>query len=158
MNIDLKSNDPEYYRRVLGGDMETVKSFISLASEKCWTEVTTLVVPGDNDNPDDIRETAKWISNETKCGSGTPLHLSAYHPAHNYSRPATDADELERLGEIAGEYLDFVYLGNVGRENPTRCPECGTQVIERNGYRTVFRLKGGLCPECGSAIPGRFPE
>ena len=153
VNIDLKSWNAEYYRDVLGGNLATVRRFIESSVERCWTELTTLVVPGDNDEEADIAEMCSWIASLSK---DIPLHLSAYHPAYRYTRGGTGAETLARLYETAKKKLNYVYVGNLSWENNTRCSSCGNTVIERKFYATRNNLNGNLCPQCGSMIPGVF--
>ena len=154
VNADLKSWNADYYRRTLGGDLETVKNFITLARELSWVEVTTLVVPGDNDSEAEMESISGWLSS---LGPEVPFHLSAYHPSHGYSRPPTAPERMHRLAARARENLDFVYIGNIGAENDTLCPGCGALLIERRYYRTRSRIESGTCPECSRPVPGRFP-
>jgi len=110
MNIDLKGFREEYYRK-LGGDLETVKAFIAKAVESCHVELTTLIVPGENDSIKDMEVQAKWIYG--LCPS-IPLHITRFFPRyHMKDREATDVEQLYHLAEIAGEYLEKVYVGNV---------------------------------------------
>ena len=154
VNADLKSWNGEYYRKTLGGDLETVKNFITRARELSWVEVTTLVVPKDNDSEQELESIAGWLAS---LGPDIPLHLSAYHPSHRYDRPATSPELMYRLATLAREQLDYVYVGNIGAGNDTNCPGCGAVLIERQFYRTRSRIESGTCPECARSVPGRFP-
>lgn len=110
MNIDLKGFREEYYRK-LGGDLETVKAFIAKAVESCHVELTTLIVPGENDSLEDMEAQAKWISG--LCPA-IPLHITRFFPRyHMWDREATDVELLYRLAGTAGRYLEKVYVGNV---------------------------------------------
>ncbi|MBR3231986.1 MAG: radical SAM protein, partial [Lachnospiraceae bacterium] len=109
MNIDLKGFTPEIYR-YLGGDLETVKRFIARAAEACHVELTTLVVPGMNDDPEEMREEASWIAG---IDPGIPLHITRYFPRYKMRRPPTDIESMRRLETVAREYLTRVRLGNV---------------------------------------------
>ena len=109
MNIDLKGFRPEVYRR-LGGDFETVRAFISRAAEACHVELTTLVVPGLNDSPDDMRREAAWIAS---LDPEIPLHITRYFPRYKMKTPATDIRLLRDLRRVAQEHLSRVLLGNV---------------------------------------------
>ncbi|OQX29116.1 MAG: AmmeMemoRadiSam system radical SAM enzyme [Spirochaeta sp. LUC14_002_19_P3] len=153
INIDLKSWNPDYYRRTLRGNLETVKRFIQIAHEHTWIELTTLVVPGDNDSNDEMRGLCSWVAG---LSPDIPLHLSAYYPSHKYTRPPTEAAVLTALAETAREYLNFVYLGNLGGSNHTRCPGCHRDVIRRLGYSTECLATDGRCPGCGEKIAGVF--
>jgi pyruvate formate lyase activating enzyme len=153
VNVDLKTWNASDYRNVLGGELASVKKFIEIAAELCWLEITTLVVPGDNDGTEDMENMCEWISSLSRQ---IPLHLSAYHPAKRYHRPPTTPASLKTLAGIAEKKLDFVYIGNIGMENNTACPECGQTVIRRSFYDTELKMIGGQCPSCGTAIPGVF--
>lgn len=110
MNIDLKGFREEYYRK-LGGDLETVKAFIARAAKSCHVELTTLIVPGENDSPEDMEAQAEWISG---LSPAIPLHITRFFPRYRMrDRAATDVELLYRLAGIAGKYLEKVYVGNV---------------------------------------------
>ena len=110
MNIDLKGFREDYYRK-LGGDLETVKAFIARAQESCHVELTTLIVPGENDSSEDMEAQAEWISD---LRPSIPLHITRFFPRYRMrDREATDVEQLYRLAGIAGKYLEKVYVGNV---------------------------------------------
>ena len=109
MNIDLKGFDEAYYRK-LGGSLATVKSFIARAAAGCHVELTTLIVPGENDDPAMMEEEAKWIAS---VDPGIPLHVTRFFPRYRMQeRTPTDVESVYRLAEAAGRYLDYVYVGN----------------------------------------------
>ncbi len=153
VNIDLKSWNDAYYKKTLKGYLETVKEFIQIARECSWVELTTLIVTGDNDSEDEMRGICDWIA---RLSPDIPLHLSAYHPAYTYSNPPTSRQSLVKLANVAREYLNFVYMGNLGNQDDTLCPRCGTTVIRRNGHRVGCSLLEGKCPNCTRSIPGVF--
>ena len=108
-NIDLKGFTPAWYRR-LGGDLETVKRSIALAAERCHVEVTTLLIPGENDSEEEIRELARWLAS---ISSEIPLHLSRFFPRYRMlDRPPTPVEQVSCLAETARRYLSYVYTGN----------------------------------------------
>ena len=110
MNIDLKGFRESYYR-MLGGDLETVKAFITRAARDCHVELTTLVVPGENDSPEEMAQEARWIASLDR---EIPLHITRFFPRyHMADRSPTDVGQLYRLAETAGKYLANVYVGNV---------------------------------------------
>ncbi len=110
MNIDLKGFREEYYRK-LGGELETVKAFIAKAAESCHVELTTLIVPGENDSPEEMEAQAKWIAG---LDSSIPLHITRFFPRFRMKdREATDVKQLYGLARTAGKYLEKVYVGNV---------------------------------------------
>ena len=108
-NIDLKGFTPAWYRR-LGGDLETVKRSIALAAERCHVEVTTLLIPGENDSEEEIRELARWLAS---ISPEIPLHLSRFFPRYRMlDSPPTPVEQVYRLAEAARRYLSHVYTGN----------------------------------------------
>jgi Pyruvate-formate lyase-activating enzyme len=113
MNIDLKAFCRETYRE-LGGDLDTVKRFIVRAAEECHVELTTLIVPGMNDDVGEMEEEAGWIASvEDKAGRKIPLHVTRFYPRyHMTDRQATDVRQVYRLAETAGRYLEHVFVGN----------------------------------------------
>ncbi len=114
MNIDLKGFTDRYYREVLGGDRQQVMAFIEEAVTFCHVELTTLIVPGENDGEEEMRELAGWVSRlREPDGKSVPLHISRFFPQfHMRDRKATDVRRIYRLAEIAGESLEYVYTGN----------------------------------------------
>jgi len=115
MNIDLKGFTPEFYKK-LHGDLDTVKNTIVTASKLCHVEVTTLIIPNENDSVEEITAIAKWlgsIDTELCAGSGNiPWHISRYFPNHEYSTPAAEVGKIHALAEVAREWLTNVYSGN----------------------------------------------
>ena len=118
MNIDLKGFTGRYYRNVLGGDLEMVKAFIERAVRLCHVELTTLIIPGENDSPSEMRALSEWVSqlqdqNGRVIGASVPLHISRFFPRfHMTDRPPTDVGLIYRLADIARENLTYVYTGN----------------------------------------------
>jgi len=108
-NIDLKGFTPAWYRR-LGGDLEAVKRSIALAVERCHVEVTTLLVPGENDSTEEIQALARWLAGISR---NIPLHLSRFFPRYKMTDcPPTSVESVYALAEIAREHLTCVYTGN----------------------------------------------
>ena len=118
MNIDLKGFTDRYYNDVLGGDRAMTMAFIEEAAKHCHVELTTLIVPDENDSEDEIREMCAWISSLTDAngciiGNEIPLHISRFFPRFNMTdRRATDVGLIYRLAEVAREQLTYVYTGN----------------------------------------------
>lgn len=109
INVDLKGFTEEFYRKV-GGDLKTVKNFISLASKYCHLEVTTLVIPGENDSENEIREISGFIAS---INPNIPLHLSRFFPCYKMiDKNPTEIDSIYHLANIAREKLKYVYEGN----------------------------------------------
>ena len=106
MNIDLKGFRNDYYRR-LGGDLDTVLALIRRAAQSCHVELTTLIVPGENDDPAQMEELAKW------AGPDLPLHVTRFFPRYQMAeKDATDVQMVYRLANIAGKYVKHVFVGN----------------------------------------------
>ncbi len=118
MNIDLKGFTEEYYRKVLGGSLTAVKTFIARAAQLCHVELTTLIVPGENDSPEEMRALSAWVaalrdSAGKPIGPDIPLHVSRFFPRfHMTDRGPTSVRTVYALAEIARERLRFVYTGN----------------------------------------------
>lgn len=109
VNIDLKGFTQSWYRR-LGGDLETVKRSIALAAPVCHVEITTLVVPGENDSEEEMRALSAWLAS---VSPEIPLHVSRFFPRYRMQdRPPTPVDTVYRLAEVARERLRYVYTGN----------------------------------------------
>jgi len=150
MNIDLKSMNEEYYKKVLKGDLNTTLKTIELASNKIHVEVTNLLIPGDNDR--DVEELAKWLSSIDKV---IPLHISRYFPYQGYERPPTSVSTLMEAYDIASRYLYYVYIGNVRveRAENTYCPECSNLLVERIGYNSrIVGIEGKNCSNCNRKV------
>ncbi|MBQ1424135.1 MAG: AmmeMemoRadiSam system radical SAM enzyme [Lachnospiraceae bacterium] len=118
MNIDLKGFSKAYYDDVLGGCMEMVLQFIARAVQICHVELTTLIVPGENDSEEEMRELSRWIAglkdaSGVTAGRKIPLHISRFFPRfHMTDRKATDVGIVYHLADIAREELAYVYTGN----------------------------------------------
>ena len=114
MNIDLKGFTDRYYSQVLGGDRGQVLTFIEAAAESCHVELTTLIVPGENDSEAEMRELSRWVSRlRNPDGTSVPLHISRFFPRfHMQDRGATEVRTVYRLAEVAREALEYVYTGN----------------------------------------------
>ncbi len=157
-NVDLKSFDDAFYRRLCGARLAPVLEAIeAMHRAGIWLEVTTLVIPGHNDGDAELRALTRWLI-ET-LGPSVPWHVSRFFPAHRMrDTPSTpDATLLgaAAIGREAG--LRFVYVGNaphLGLEDTT-CPGCGRLLIERAGYRARSHLtRQGACPGCGRPLEG----
>ena len=153
VNVDLKSFTESFYHKI-GGSLEPVKEFIRLASELTHLEVTTLVIPGENDSEKEIMSIAEFLAD---IDTDIPLHLSCYYPVYKYKTPPTSIDSVLSLTEKASHILNFVYPGNVGlKEINTKCSECGNTIVSRKGYSvSTTGIINGKCSKCGGGIP--FP-
>ena len=155
-NIDLKSWDEKYYKKVLKGGLEAVKDTLRLMiSEGIWVEVTTLLIEGDNDSQKELEEMATFIADE--LGRFVPWHLSAFHPDYKMKDHVyTKVETLQKAYNIAKKAgLYYVYLGNVSLPQDTYCPKCGELLIDRSGYNvTLNKIKNTKCPKCEREIEG----
>ena len=113
LNIDLKSFQDTVYRKVLGGDLGAVKSFIVKAAEQCHVELTCLIVPGMNDSEEEIRAMTRWIAS-LPGGEEIPLHITRFFPRYKMlDRKPTERAEILKLVGIARQQLKYVYPGNI---------------------------------------------
>ena len=163
-NVDLKAFTEAFYRKQCGGDLQTVKDTLVYLKHrtKVWVELTTLLIPGENDSEDELRQLSAWVAGE--LGPETPLQFSAFHPAwHMTDRPPTPPATLLRAREVAQEAgLHYVFTGNVRDESngSTYCHGCGKRLIGRDWFRlTEWNLKGGgVCKFCGAVCAGVFED
>ncbi len=151
-NIDLKTFNPEFYKKEIGGRLEEVKRFITQAHGRTELEVTTLVIPTKNDGEEEIESIARFLA---ALSPDIPYHLSAYYPQYKYTLPPTPPGVLRRLAETARRHLRYVYLGNIGgEESDTRCASCGNLLVRRRGYSvSITGIGDGQCSQCGAAAP-----
>jgi pyruvate formate lyase activating enzyme len=158
MNVDIKG-DAAAVEKYCKADVEVVwRNCRAARAAGMWLEITTLVIPGVNDDEETLRGIAGRIAAE--LGKETPWHLSAYFPAYKFHAPPTPVGTLEMGQEWGMEAgLEYVYLGNIFAhegEN-TFCPGCGVLLIGRRGLSvSCNRLHEGRCPDCGREVPGRF--
>ncbi len=156
--IDLKGFTDAYYREMTGGSLQPVlDTLIRLKDLKVHTELVTLIVPGKNDDPEQLRAMCRWIRQE--LGPDVPLHFSRFYPQYKLkSLPPTPVATLELARKIAMEEgLHYVYIGNAPGNDAehTICPRCQAKLIERRGYQVdVKELQDGRCRKCGLPIPG----
>ncbi len=157
-NVDLKSFRDEFYRRLCGARLQPVLDALKLMRQQgVWLEVTTLVIPGHNDDPGELHELADFIA--TELGAGTPWHVSRFHPAYRLAdatpTPAATLQQAYEIGRAAG--LHYVYIGNLPglRGEDTPCPGCRRTVIGRYGFSLTERhVQDGKCEYCGTRIDG----
>ena len=152
MNIDLKSMDPGFYRKICGGDLAPVLDTIRAAAKVTHVELTTLLYTGHNDAEEQVRKLVDFVA---ETDGEIPLHLSRYFPQHRATAPPTPPDRLAAAYRIARERLAYVYVGNMrlpGAED-TVCPECRATVVRREGYQVDARgLSGDRCAACGARL------
>ncbi len=154
-NIDLKSFSESFYRKNCQAELkEVLDSIILFKKIGVWIEITTLVIPGFNDNSKELSEIAKFIAN---LDVNIPWHISRFFPHYNFSKvPITPEPILDMAFDIAKEKgLNFVYIGNAGFCSDTLCPECKYLLIQRKGYEIkINNLSDGYCPKCNAKLSG----
>jgi pyruvate formate lyase activating enzyme len=161
-NVDLKAFTDEFYFKLTGAHLQPVlDTLVYLKHETdVWFEITTLLIPGRNDSDAEIRAQCQWIMKE--LGPDVPVHFTAFHPDYKMGDlPPTPPATLTRARHLAlQEGLHYVYTGNVHDLDggTTVCPACQMPLIARDWHRiTSYRLTPeGCCPDCGTAIAGRF--
>jgi pyruvate formate lyase activating enzyme len=124
---------------------------------KIWLEITTLLVPGENDSDDELKKLADFIVSD--AGADVPWHISRFHPQYKYldsvPTPIETLERAEGIGKAAG--LHYIYLGNVpgAKGESTFCYDCGRLLIERIGYHiSANHIENSCCPDCGVKIAG----
>ncbi|MEX2365930.1 MAG: AmmeMemoRadiSam system radical SAM enzyme, partial [Pseudohongiellaceae bacterium] len=161
-NVDLKGFTERFYHKICGGHLaDVLDTLLYLKHDSAvWFEVTTLLIPGENDSSREIEAMCRWLGDN--LGYDVPLHFSAFHPDYRMmDTPATPPWILSQARHIAMQQgLRYVYLGNVHdvAGGSTLCPGCGTVVIERDWYQLGrWHLDAqGCCQDCGTHIPGIF--
>ena len=157
-NVDLKSFSDDFYRKTCRGKLQPVLDTIRLMRELgIWVEVTTLIVPGQNDSVPELSDIAGFLA---EVDADIPWHISRFHPDYQFADgDVTPVSTMERAREIGREKgLRYIYMGNVpDASRDTVCPECGETVIRRHYMAATENfVKNGACTGCGAAIPGVF--
>ncbi len=152
VNVDFKSIDENFYQSLCKGHVNPVLESIQTFNEHCHVEITNLLIPGKNDSDHHIRELAKMIASINR---EIPLHFSKYFPHYKMTTNPTPDATLYHAKEIASEYIDYIYLGNILTTNDTHCPNCDKLLIKRN-YRAATTIHENKCPNCGHYIYGVF--
>ena len=161
-NVDLKAFSQRFYRELCGGELDRVLDTLVYLRAKTgvWLEITTLLIPGENDSDPELEAMTRWLA--ANLGTDVPLHFSAFHPDFRLlDRPHTPLATLRRARAIAlGNGLHHVYIGNVRDDEgaSTFCSACGARLVGRAGYEvTAWALtEKGECKACGTACRGRF--
>ena len=159
INIDLKAFSDEFYKKVTGSRLQPVLDSIKRYHKNgVFMEITTLVIPGENDSPEELKDIATFIASVDK---NIPWHVSRFHPDYKMrNKERTSMKSLEiayDAGKKAG--LNYVYVGNVHSDEreSTYCPACGKCVIERRGFRVIgMEIIDGKCGFCKNRISGCF--
>ena len=159
INIDLKAFSDDYYKKFCKARLEPVLDTIKYVAGKTniWMELTTLIIPGENDSDDELKRLAEFIAD--KAGPDTPWHVSRFYPIyHMADKDPTSAEALFKaieIGKAAG--LRYIYVGNLpgSKAESTYCYNCGDIVIERHGYMIAKNsITEGNCPKCQTKIAG----
>jgi len=161
-NVDLKGFTERFYSRICAGHLQPVlDTLVYLKKEtNVWFEITTLLIPGENDSEKEIESMTRWIMEN--LGPDVPLHFTSFHPDYKMlSKPSTPEMTLTRSRTIAMKNgLRYVYTGNVHDEDggSTYCHKCGTKIIGRDWYEmTAWSLTtDGHCVSCGTLCAGVF--
>jgi pyruvate formate lyase activating enzyme len=161
-NVDLKAFSEAFYQNLCAGHLQHVlETLIYLKREtKVWFELTTLLIPEENDSPKEIEAMSEWVLNN--LGADVPLHFSAFHPDYRMrDKPPTPPETVRMARRIAMEKgLHYVYTGNIRDPEgaATYCHKCGVKLVERDGYEiTGYALgSGGTCRACGALCAGVF--
>jgi pyruvate formate lyase activating enzyme len=159
--VDLKSFDGRHYHELGGRIGPILESIRRIYEMGLWLEIVTLLIPGFNDSPDELRRLTEFLAS---VSVDIPWHVTAFHGDYKMTGPRdTNVEDLLRAAEIGrAAGLRYIYAGNlpgmVGEWENTRCQNCGDVLIERHGYRIEeYRLTPeGRCPKCATAIPGRW--
>lgn len=159
-NIDLKGFTDRFYRKLTGSEIAPVLDSIRYAVNEtdCWVELTTLLIPGENDSPAELEELSQWVIDN--CGPQVPLHFSAFHPDHKMrGHERTPTETLLHARDIALRAgLHHVYVGNTHHKaaQSSYCTGCGACVIGRDWYElSEWGLDDtGHCTACGTPFPG----
>jgi len=154
-SVDLKAFNNDFFTKYTKSQLEPVKeTLVNIANAGKHLEITNLVIPTLNDNPDEFEQMVKWIAQNT--GKETVLHLSRYYPTYQMNIEATSINTLIGFKEIAENYLSYVYMGNINlpEGNNTYCSDCGELLITRKGYmlKKHSLSTDGNCSKCGKPI------
>lgn len=159
-NVDLKAFTQEFYYRLTGGHLQPVLETLEYLVQQTdtWVEITTLLIPGENDAPEEITRLAEWVG--SRLTPDVPVHFSAFHPDYRMTdKPRTPPETLLRAREIArAAGLRHVYVGNVHHKaaQSSYCSGCGALVVGRDWYElSDWRLTDhGSCAICDTPFPG----
>jgi pyruvate formate lyase activating enzyme len=161
-NVDLKAFTEAFYSKLCAGRLQDVlDTLVYLKHETdVWFEVTTLLIPGENDSDDELEKECRWVVDE--LGTDVPIHFSAFHPDFKMTNwPGTPAGTLKRARRIALDHgIRYAYVGNVHdpEADTTYCHGCGATLIGRDWYTLLSwnLTDDGRCGSCGEACAGVF--
>jgi AmmeMemoRadiSam system radical SAM enzyme/AmmeMemoRadiSam system protein B/AmmeMemoRadiSam system protein A len=162
-NVDLKAFTDEFYRKQTFSRLDPVLDTLRWLKRETnvWFEITNLMIPGENDAPDETAALCDWVLEH--LGPDVPLHFTAFHPDFKMRDKGHTPHQtlIEARARAMSRGLNFVYVGNVldGERQSTYCPGCGQVVIERDHYEIGdYQIRGGACAGCGTRIPGVFED
>ncbi len=157
-NVDLKSFRNEFYRKICSATLEPVLESIRLMKQMgVWVEITTLIVPRENDSERELRDIAEFIAGIDK---NMPWHVSKFHPDYMFTDYLTTSENTLKkaldIGKKAG--LNYVYAGNVyGWGNDTYCHNCNKILIKRKIFSVLENhVQESKCEHCAAVIPGKY--
>lgn len=161
-NVDLKAFTEGFYHKLTGAHLQPVLETLEYLVHRTdtWVEITTLLIPGENDSPEEIRALSEWVG--AKLGRDVPVHFTAFHPDFRMmDKPRTPVSTLLRARDVAREVgLDHVYVGNCHHKDAQSswCSGCGARVIGRDWYELSDwgLTERGDCTACGTTFPGRI--
>jgi AmmeMemoRadiSam system radical SAM enzyme/AmmeMemoRadiSam system protein B/AmmeMemoRadiSam system protein A len=162
-NVDLKAFTADFYLRLCQAKLDPILDTLKFLKHQTqvWFELTTLMIPGENDSPDETKAMCGWIVEN--LGPDVPVHFTAFHPDFKMLQtPPTPPDTLVRARQIAlAAGIRYAYVGNVNdaTHQSTYCHACGKLLIQRDWYDLgEYHLRGNACGHCGAVIPGLFDE
>jgi pyruvate formate lyase activating enzyme len=161
-NVDLKAFTESFYHKLTGAHLQPVLETLEYLVHRTgtWVEITTLLIPGENDSVEEVRALSEWVG--AKLGPDVPVHFTAFHPDFRMmDKPPTPVATLVRARDTARQVgLNHVYVGNCHHEaaQSSYCSGCGAKVIGRDWYElSDWRLTAtGACTACGTQFPGRI--
>ncbi|MEC9073250.1 MAG: AmmeMemoRadiSam system radical SAM enzyme [Myxococcota bacterium] len=161
VNVDLKAFTQTFYKRLCFADLQPVLDTLEwlVRETEVWLEVTTLIIPGQNDSDEELKRLCGWYVEH--LGPDVPIHFSAFHPDYKMMDvPRTPPETLRQARRLAlAEGLRYVYTGNVHDKtgDATRCPSCDALLVQRDWYTLLeWNLDDGHCGSCGHVIAGVF--
>ena len=159
-NVDLKAFTERFYHKLTFSHLDPVLDTLKWLKNETdiWFEITNLMIPGENDDPEETRQLCGWVL--TNLGDSVPLHFTAFHPDFKMTdKPRTPAATLQRARQIAVAMgVKYCYVGNIFDDEgqTTYCPSCRRALIRRSWHDILeYRLIEDRCP-CGETVPGRF--
>ncbi len=160
-NVDLKGFTERFYHKLTISHLDDVLDTLRWLKHETgiWFEITTLLIPDENDSPEEIKNECDWILNN--LGDSVPLHFTAFHPDFKMlDKEKTPEQTLTMARNIAiNAGIKFCYVGNVHNieGQTTYCPNCTAKLIKRDWHSVrSYKIENGKCPDCGTPIPGVF--